>query len=60
MRVRLTRKLAGKINGVDMKGFQAGDVLDLPAQQADLLVAEEWAVPEGTPSEHYEEMQTSY
>jgi hypothetical protein len=46
MRVRLTRKLAGKIDGVDIKGFQVDDVLDLPSQQADLLLAEEWAVPE--------------
>jgi hypothetical protein len=46
MRVRLTRKLAGKIDGVDLQGFQVDDVLDLPSQQARLLLAEDWAVPE--------------
>jgi hypothetical protein len=51
MRVRLTRKLAGKIDGVDLQGFQVDDVLDLPMQQADLLVAEKWAVPERRASE---------
>jgi hypothetical protein len=51
MRVRLTRKLAGKIGGVDLKGFQVDDVLDLPARQARLLVAEQWAVPDSRASD---------
>jgi hypothetical protein len=51
MRVRLTRKLAGKIDGVDLKGFQVDDVLDLPVRQARLLVAEQWAVPDGRASD---------
>jgi hypothetical protein len=51
MRVRLTRKLAGKIDGVDLKGFQIDDVLDLPSQQARLLIAEEWAILERRASE---------
>jgi len=52
MRVCLTRKLAGKVNGVDLAGYQAGDVLDLPAAQALLLVAEGWAVDEPRTSEN--------
>jgi len=56
MRVRLTRKLAGKIDGVDLRGFQVDDVLDLPVPQAGLLVAEKWAVPEGRASERPSEL----
>ena len=46
MRVCLTRKLAGKVNGLDLKGYQAGDVLELPPLQARVLVAEGWATQE--------------
>jgi hypothetical protein len=51
MRVRLTRKFADQIDGVDLTGFQVGDVLDLPPSEARLLLAEEWAVPERRASE---------
>jgi hypothetical protein len=60
MRVRLTRKLAGKIDGVDLQGFQVDDVLDLPTQQADLLVAEKWAVPERRASERRRELAEQF
>jgi hypothetical protein len=46
MKVRLTRKHAQFINGVDLRGHEPGDVLDLPPQNAHLLVAEQWAIPE--------------
>jgi len=46
MRVRLTRKHAERIDGVDLRGYEPGDVLDLPQWDADLLLAEEWAIPE--------------
>ena len=46
VRVRLTRKFAEQIDGVDLEGCHVGDVLDLPATEARMLVAEEWAVPE--------------
>ena len=46
MRVRLTRKLAEEIDGVDLKDRQVGDVLDLHEEEAHLLLAEEWAMPE--------------
>jgi hypothetical protein len=54
MKVRLTRKLAECLDGVDVSDRQVGDVLDLPRREAELLVAERWAVPErrsgtGTP-----------
>ncbi len=51
MRVRLTRKLADQIDGVDLEGHQVGDVLDLPSPEARLLLAEAWAAPERRASE---------
>ena len=44
VRVRLTKKLANRMDGVDVSPHRVGDILDLPAAQARLLVAEEWAV----------------
>jgi hypothetical protein len=60
MRVRLTRKLAGKIAGVEVQGFQVDDVLDLPPQQASLLVAEEWAIPEHAESDRSGQRSETY
>ena len=45
MRVRLTRKFADQLDGVDLRAHNVGDVLDLPAREARLLLAEEWAEP---------------
>lgn len=46
MKVRLTRKHAERIDGIDLTGREPGDLLDLPTQQARLIVAEDWAIPE--------------
>ncbi len=46
LRVRLTRKYAERIDGVDLRAHSVGDVLDLPATEGRLLIAEEWAIPE--------------
>jgi hypothetical protein len=46
MKVRLTRKLAERLDGIDVSSRQVGDVLDLTPREAGLLVAEQWAVPE--------------
>ena len=43
MKVRLTKKLAETLDGVDVSRNRVGDVLDLPPMKARLLVAEEWA-----------------
>jgi hypothetical protein len=43
MRVRLTRKLAEVIDGVDLSGHTVGDAFDLPRRDARLLIAEGWA-----------------
>ncbi len=46
MRIRLTRKLSERIDGIDISPYCVGQVLDLPAAKARLLVAEEWATTE--------------
>jgi hypothetical protein len=46
MKVVLTRKLADSMDGINVAGYAVGDVLDLTASEARLLVAEQWATPE--------------
>jgi hypothetical protein len=46
MKVRLTRKYAEEIDGVDLRDKQVGDVIDMSKDEAGLLVAEKWALPE--------------
>jgi hypothetical protein len=46
MRVRLIRKLADMIDGVDLRPYETGDIFEIPAPEARLLVAEQWAIPE--------------
>jgi hypothetical protein len=46
MKVVLTRKLADSMDGIDVARYSVGDVLDLSAAEAQLLVAEKWATPE--------------
>jgi hypothetical protein len=46
MKVRLTRKHAERLDGIDLRGYEPGDLLDLPPKDAGLIVAEAWAVPE--------------
>jgi hypothetical protein len=46
MRVRLTKKYAEMIDGIDLSAHEPGDVFDLERSSARLLVAEGWAVPE--------------
>ena len=43
MWIRLTRKLADFLDGVDVSGRHAGDVFELPMCDAHLLIAEGWA-----------------
>jgi CheY-like chemotaxis protein len=44
MRVRLVKKLAEIIDGIDLHGRAVGDVLNLRAREAKLLIGERWAV----------------
>jgi hypothetical protein len=46
MRLRLTRKLADEIDGVNLHDHDVGDVLELPQTESYLLLAEKWALPE--------------
>lgn len=46
MRVRLVRKLADLLDGVDVSGHRSGDILELSHHDAELLIAERWAEPE--------------
>jgi hypothetical protein len=60
MRVRLTRKFADQIDGVDLEGCEVGDLLDLPPAEARLLLAEEWAVPDPESSERPRQRRTDF
>jgi hypothetical protein len=48
MRIRLIRRLAEQLDGIDVSAVREGDVIDLPRPQAALLVAEGWARPSHT------------
>lgn len=43
MRVRLVRKLANVINGLDVRPFATGSLIDLDDQVGDMLIREGWA-----------------
>ena len=47
MKVRLTKKLAEMIDGIDLSGRHVGDVMNLPKSEAQLIIAEQWAEPVG-------------
>jgi len=44
MRVRLVRKLADILDGIDVSAYKSGDIVNLSRHDAELLIAEEWAV----------------
>ena len=43
IRVRLTRKFAQILNGIDLSRTNAGEILELSSFEAELLIAEGWA-----------------
>ena len=43
MKVRLTRKCADLINGIDLSKAHAGETLELSDREAGILLAEGWA-----------------
>ena len=43
MRVRLKKKLASVMDGVDVSHVRAGDILQLSKADAELLISEGWA-----------------
>ena len=44
MRVRITRKLADRVDGVDLTHFDVGEVIELPDPDGRLVIAERWGV----------------
>ena len=46
-RIRLIRKLALSINGVDVSGLKVGDIIELDDERADMMVELGWAEPSG-------------
>jgi hypothetical protein len=44
MRIRLIRKLADHLDGIDVSPYVEGDIFELTLQEAELLIAEGWAV----------------
>ena len=47
MKIRLTRKLADLLNGIDLSKAREGETLDLSEREARLLLAEGWAEYDG-------------
>ena len=43
MKIRLDRKFAELIDDVNISKYRVGDVIDLPAHDAKMLLAEGWA-----------------
>jgi len=43
MRVKLVRKFANVLNGVDLSTIKVGDLVDLLPYQAQMLILEGWA-----------------
>jgi hypothetical protein len=43
MKIRLTRKFADLINGIDLSKANTGETLDLSQRDAEMLLAEGWA-----------------
>jgi hypothetical protein len=50
VRLRLTRKLAAMLDGIDVSSVCEGDILELPERAAAMLIAEQWAEPVVTES----------
>jgi len=48
MKVRLTRKFAELIDGIDLSRAKQGDTLELSPHDALMLIAEGWAAPVAT------------
>jgi hypothetical protein len=51
MKVKLVRKFANAINGIDLSNVGVGDILELSAYHAALLIREGWAEHAVTPAQ---------
>lgn len=52
VRVRLTRKLANSIDGIDLRKVKAGDVVDVSPDEARILIAEGWGRADDSEQKH--------
>jgi hypothetical protein len=44
MRVLLTKKLANRIDGVDISAHAVGEIFEVSPNEGNLLIAEQWAI----------------
>jgi len=58
MKIRLTRKFADLINGIDLSKAHEGETLDLSEREAYLLLAEGWAEYAGGTQPRHEAHET--
>jgi hypothetical protein len=42
-RIRLTKKLAAVLNGLDVSSLKIGDIIELPDSAAHMMIREGWA-----------------
>ena len=42
-RIRLAKKLAAVLNGIDVSSLHVGDIIELPDSAAHMMIAEGWA-----------------
>jgi hypothetical protein len=49
VRVRLTRKFAERIDGVDLSHRRTGEIVEMSPRDAHLLIAEGWASADDAP-----------
>jgi hypothetical protein len=47
--IRLTRKLAERIDGIDLSHRRTGEIMDVSSRDARLLMAEGWASADDAP-----------
>lgn len=52
VRVRLTRKFANFIDGIDLRKVKSGDALDLSPDEARILIAEGWGRADDSEQKH--------
>ena len=61
MQIQLVRKLANHLDGIDVTAHRQGDVFDLPRREAELLIAERWAVAYyGPPAREVRDISAPY
>ena len=51
VRIRLTKKLAESIDGIDLEQRRVGDIFEVSESEGRVLVAEQWAAWEDPPAE---------